>query len=142
MFDSVRLVPYAALFFTTAVGWLLAHRFLQAYQRIEQMNVALDERVALKSAALLHNMEKLEQAKAEAEAANAAKSRFLAAASHDLRQPLHALGLFAAELAARERTPGNQTLVARIGQSVHALDTMFNELLDLSQLDAGKVKVA
>ena len=141
MFDSVRLVPYAALFFTTAVGWMLAHRFLQTYQRLEQMNVMLDERVAEKSAALLHNMEKLAQAKAEAEAANAAKSRFLAAASHDLRQPLHALGLFVAELAGRERAPGNQTLVARIGQSVRALETMFGELLDMSQLDVGKVKV-
>ncbi len=141
MFDSVRLVPYAALFFTTAVGWMLAHRFLQAYQRLEQMNEVLDERVAEKSAALLHNMEKLAQAKAAAEAANAAKSRFLAAASHDLRQPLHALGLFAAELTARERAPDKQALVARIGQSVRALETMFGELLDMSQLDAGKVKV-
>lgn len=141
MFDSVRLVPYAALFFTTAVGWMLAHRFLQAYKRLEQMNVMLDERVAQKSAALLSNMDKLAQAKAEAEAANAAKSRFLAAASHDLRQPLHALGMFAAELAGRERAPGNQALVARIGQSVRALETMFSELLDMSQLDAGKVKV-
>ena len=141
MFDSVRLVPYAALFFTTAVGWMLAHRFLQAYQRLEQMNVVLDERVAQKSAALVSNMEKLARAKAEAEAANAAKSRFLAAASHDLRQPLHALGMFAAELATRERAPNNQALVARIGQSVRALETMFSELLDMSQLDAGKVKV-
>ncbi len=141
MFDSVRLVPYAALFFTTAVGWMLAHRFLQAYQRLEQMNVLLDERVAQKSAALLSNMDKLAQAKAEAEAANAAKSRFLAAASHDLRQPLHALGMFAAELAARERAPGNQALATRIGQSVRALETMFGELLDISRLDAGKVAV-
>ncbi|MCZ7653627.1 MAG: ATP-binding protein [Rhodocyclaceae bacterium] len=141
MFDSVRLVPYAALFFTTAVGWMLAHRFLQAYKRLEQMNVMLDERVAQKSAALLSNMDKLAQAKAEAEAANAAKSRFLAAASHDLRQPLHALGMFAAELAEPRRAPGNQALVARIGQSVRALETMFSELLDMSQLDAGKVKV-
>lgn len=141
MFDTVRLVPYAALFFTTAVGWMLAHRFLLAYQRIEQMNVVLDERVAQKSAELLRNMESLAQAKAEAEAANAAKSRFLAAASHDLRQPLHALGLFAAELASREMAPASQALAGRIGQSVRALETMFGELLDMSQLDAGKVKV-
>ena len=141
MFDSVRLVPYAALFFTTAIGWLLAHRFLQAYQRIEQMNVVLDERVAQKSAALVSNMEKLAQAKAEAEAANAAKSRFLAAASHDLRQPLHALGMFAGELASREHAPASQALVARIGQSVRALEGMFSELLDISRLDARKVAV-
>jgi signal transduction histidine kinase/CheY-like chemotaxis protein len=142
MFDSVRLVPYAALFFTTAVGWLLAHRFLLAYQGIEQLNAELDARVAQKSAELLSNMDSLARAKAEAEAANAAKSRFLAAASHDLRQPMHALGLFAAELAARERAPGNRDLAMRIGQSVRALETMFGELLDISRLDAGRVRAA
>jgi CheY-like chemotaxis protein/anti-sigma regulatory factor (Ser/Thr protein kinase) len=72
--------------------------------------------------------------------ANAAKSRFLAAASHDLRQPLHALGIFAAELTARERAPGTRDLAAKIGQSVHALETMFGELLDISRLEGGSVK--
>jgi signal transduction histidine kinase/CheY-like chemotaxis protein len=141
MFDSIRLVPYAALFFTTAIGWLLAHRFLLAYQGLERLNEELDARVMRKSAELTRNMEKLQEAKLEAEAANAAKSRFLAAASHDLRQPLHALGLFAAELSGRDRSPGNQELAGRIGQSVQALEMMFSELLDLSRLDAGAVRV-
>lgn len=141
MYDSIRLVPYAALLFTTAVGWLLAHRFMLAYQGLERLNAELDDRVAKKSALLLENLDQLKTAKAEAEAANAAKSRFLAAASHDLRQPLHALGLFAAELAGRDRSPANHELVARIGQSVHAMEVMFGELMDISRLDSGKVKI-
>jgi len=137
MFDSVRLVPYAALFFTTAVGWMLAHRFLQAYAGLERLNAELDQRVAKKSAELLRNMENLGQAKAEAEAANAAKSRFLAAASHDLRQPLQALGLFAASLAGQTDPLHIRRLVGRINQSVEALEKMFSGVLDVSRLDAG-----
>ncbi len=73
----------------------------------------------------------------EAEAANRAKSQFLAAASHDLRQPLHALGLFAAALTTRARDPDVQPLVDSLNASVEALEALFAQLLDLSRLDAG-----
>ncbi len=76
-------------------------------------------------------------ARAAAESANRAKSQFLAAASHDLRQPLHAMGLFAAALAERAREPGLKPLVANIHASVDALEALFAQLLDLSRLDAG-----
>lgn len=73
----------------------------------------------------------------ELELANAAKSRFLAMASHDLRQPLHALGLFVAQL----RTPlnsGERTkTIERIDAARKEMDEMFNSLLDISRLDAG-----
>jgi signal transduction histidine kinase len=72
-----------------------------------------------------------------AESANRAKSQFLAAASHDLRQPLHAVGLFAAALAARARDPDVKPLVASVRASVEALEGLFAQLLDLSQLEAG-----
>ena len=78
-----------------------------------------------------------EDAQAAAETANRAKSQFLAAASHDLRQPLHAMGLFAAALAARAREPELKPLVASIHASVDALESLFAQLLDLSRLDAG-----
>jgi two-component system, sensor histidine kinase len=78
-----------------------------------------------------------EHAQAAAETANRAKSQFLAAASHDLRQPLHAMGLFAAALAARAREPELKPLVASIHASVDALESLFAQLLDLSRLDAG-----
>ena len=64
-------------------------------------------------------------ARAAAETASLAKSQFLAAASHDLRQPLHAMGLFAAALAARVRDPGVTPLVASIRASVEALEHLF-----------------
>ena len=81
-------------------------------------------------------------ARATAETASLAKSQFLAAASHDLRQPVHAMGLFAAALALRVRDPGVTPLVASIRASVEALEHLFAELLDLSQLDAGALRPA
>ena len=81
-------------------------------------------------------------ARAAAETASLAKSQFLAAASHDLRQPLHAMGLFAAALASRVHDPGVTPLVASIRASVEALEHLFAELLDLSQLDAGALRAA
>jgi PAS domain S-box-containing protein len=84
--------------------------------------------------------EALRAAKEEAERANRAKSRFLAAASHDLRQPLHALGLFASALAAKVRGKETRLLVERIQASLEALDRMFGTLLDISRLEAGAVK--
>jgi signal transduction histidine kinase/CheY-like chemotaxis protein len=77
------------------------------------------------------------EARTAAEAANRAKSQLLAAASHDLRQPLHALGLYTAALAARTREAPWQSLVSNVQNAVHALEAQFAQLLDLSQLEAG-----
>lgn len=77
----------------------------------------------------------------EAERANHAKSRFLAAASHDLRQPMHALGLFVAELAERLRGSEHRTLIRQIEESVGAMEDLLDALLDMSKLDAGGVTV-
>ena len=80
-------------------------------------------------------------ARREAEAASRAKTQFLAAASHDLRQPLHAMGLFAEALRHRVRDADVADLVASIQASVDALEGLFGELLDLSRLDAGAVAI-
>lgn len=80
-------------------------------------------------------------ARREAEAASLAKTRFLAAASHDLRQPLHALGLFAETLRHRTRDGEAAELVGAIQASVDALEGLFAELMDLSRLDAGAVAI-
>ncbi len=80
--------------------------------------------------------------KEAAEAANRAKSRFLAAATHDLRQPLHALGLFSGALLEKIRYPEVRELVININKSVEALDGLFNSLLDISKLDAGVIEPA
>jgi signal transduction histidine kinase/CheY-like chemotaxis protein len=74
-----------------------------------------------------------------AEAASLAKTRFLAAASHDLRQPVHALGLFVGALRGNDLAPEPARLVDLIEDSVNAMDGLFSALLDISRLDAGVV---
>jgi signal transduction histidine kinase len=69
--------------------------------------------------------------------ANRAKSRFIAAASHDLRQPLHALGLFVARLRGRMKAAERSQIVEKIDASVAAMNELFNDLLDISKFDAG-----
>ena len=76
-----------------------------------------------------------------AERAHHAKSRFFAAASHDLRQPLHALSLFVAALKARNHQTEAQTLIENIEASTAAMTLLFNALLDISRLDAGVIEV-
>jgi signal transduction histidine kinase len=78
--------------------------------------------------------------KDRAEAANSAKSTFLAAASHDLRQPLHAMGLFLDALQGRRMDASARRLAAQIGESLRGMDGLFNALLDISSLDAGVTK--
>src|SRR5262249_44104700 len=69
--------------------------------------------------------------------ANLAKSRFLAAASHDLRQPLQALGLLVAQLRGDLKAAERSRLVDRIDNAVAAMNDLFDALLDISKLDAG-----
>ncbi len=83
----------------------------------------------------------LQAAKADADQANIAKSRFLAAASHDLRQPLQTLALVQGVLEKTARDEGVQKLVALLGQSIAAMSSMLNTLLDINQLDTGAVQV-
>jgi signal transduction histidine kinase/ActR/RegA family two-component response regulator len=83
----------------------------------------------------------LRMQKEVAEQANQAKSRFLAAASHDLRQPVHALSLFVGALDQRPLDTDSRLLVGQVQGAVTAMGTMFNALLDVSQLDAGMVPV-
>ena len=79
----------------------------------------------------------LEASRAEAEAANLGKTRFIAAASHDLLQPLHAARLFTAAMIDRE--PGND-LGGKIDASLGAVESLLDALLDISKLDAGAFK--
>ncbi|MFO1217109.1 MAG: ATP-binding protein [Burkholderiaceae bacterium] len=81
-----------------------------------------------------------EAARREAELANRAKTQFFAAASHDLRQPLHALGLFAEALRQKSKDDETMHLINSINSSVDALDGLFGELLDITKIDAGGVE--
>ena len=83
--------------------------------------------------------QEMRRKKEEAERANFDKSRFLAAASHDLRQPMHALGLFVGELHSRLDTAEQRKIASKVEESVEAMSGLLDSLLDISKLDAGIV---
>jgi len=82
-----------------------------------------------------------EDARVVAEVANRAKTQFFTAASHDLRQPLHAMGLFAEALRLKKHDVEVVQLVNSINESVDALEGLFSELLDITRIDSGGVEV-
>jgi signal transduction histidine kinase/CheY-like chemotaxis protein len=135
----VWLVPYSAFAFLILVGWILIDRFVRALIEHERLNADLERRVAAKSASLEFQLAQTREAKEDAETANRAKSRFLAAASHDLRQPLHALGLFAGALPEHTVDAEGAQLAQRIKTTVVSLDALLSALLDISKLDAGVI---
>ncbi len=113
------------------------------YSRVTYRTLCETVRLRLENVDLVS---RLEQERDRAQAADQAKSRFLAAASHDLRQPIHALGLFVAGLAAlAERgdvlADKARDLAARLGVVIGNLGGLLNGLLDISRLDAGVVAV-
>ncbi len=88
----------------------------------------------------IHLLAETRRARERAEAANLAKSQFLAAASHDLRQPLYALSLFSGALKSLELADDATQVVTHIQDNIAAMEGLFNGLLDLSRLEAGAVK--
>ena len=110
----------------------LFNRIFMESMRLRFQNIELIEQLTVQKNAA-------ETARETAEAANIAKSRFLAAASHDLRQPIHALNLY---LGAFSQLPlAHQTglLLGKVRQCALIMDNMFRTLLDVSKLDAGAV---
>jgi signal transduction histidine kinase len=99
--------------------------------RLREYQEHLEEQVRTRT-------EELKHALATADSANHAKSRFLAAASHDLRQPLSAISLYAGVLKNTTR-PSEQKVVAQMQQCITSLSALLSDLLDLSKLDAGVV---
>ena len=98
----------------------------------------LEARVAARTQDLARSNHMLGEARAIAETATRDKTRFLAAASHDLLQPLHAARLFCAALA-EDRAPHQAELVRAIDGAIGSADTLLRALLDVSRLDAGGV---
>jgi two-component system, chemotaxis family, CheB/CheR fusion protein len=84
----------------------------------------------------------LEAAKSEAERANVGKSRFLAAASHDLRQPLQTISLLQGMLEKRVHDEATLKLVHRLDETVSTMSSLLDKLLDINQLEAGIVRPA
>lgn len=107
---------------------------------INEMAASLQAGRDLLNARIAEATSELEQKRDEAEQASIAKSRFLAAASHDLRQPLHALSLFSAELAETPPGPAQQSLCRQIGAAVGSMEEMLASLLDVSRADLGALQ--
>jgi signal transduction histidine kinase len=108
----------------------LQHGFNLAARALSESRGELESRIAQATAELARKNQQLE-------VASQAKTRLLAAASHDLRQPLHALTLFSDGLANGETDPVRLQRIGHIRECVESLDRLFSELLNLSQLDAG-----
>jgi Na+/proline symporter/signal transduction histidine kinase/ActR/RegA family two-component response regulator len=101
---------------------------------------ALEKRVMARTAELTELNHELAQAKVEAEEANIGKTRFIAAASHDILQPLNAARLFTSSLVERLSQKGEGELARNVDQSLESMEEILNALLDMSRLDAGAMR--
>lgn len=132
---SLQLAGILLLIFSlTAV---LARNYRQALQRAIDLKLHADELLAQ----LRIEKKAADEARYAAEVANRAKTQFFTAASHDLRQPLHAMGLFAEALRNKTHDEEVAHLVNSINGSVDALESLFSELLDITRIDTGGVAV-
>jgi signal transduction histidine kinase len=101
--------------------------------------IAVPAYVSVLVARLHAASQRLQEARGDAEAANIAKTKFLAAASHDLRQPMQALSMYASVLEQRLPDAGTQRVVHGIKLSVTSLEQMFDSLLDISKIESGVI---
>lgn len=115
----------------------------QAMPQLEEGINRMAERIELTREDMKRQIEtataELRERKEEAERTTQMKSQFLAAASHDLRQPMHALGLFVSRLGQFQGKPEMRQIVKQIEASVSALQDLLDTLLDISRIDAGLV---
>jgi signal transduction histidine kinase len=115
---------------------------VEAEEALEATNETLEQRVRERTEELVRLNGELAKAKAIAEAADQSKTRFLAAASHDILQPLNAARLYATSLLerSREETGRSNELIANLDLSLEAVEEILTALLEISRLDAGKMK--
>ncbi|MCJ1880514.1 MULTISPECIES: PAS domain-containing hybrid sensor histidine kinase/response regulator [Pseudomonas] len=114
--------------------------YRDAEQGLKDANESLEQRVQERTFELSQLNQALTEAKGTAEAANQSKSRFLAAVSHDLMQPLNAARLFSAALAHQDKLPEEATeLVRHLDSSLRSAEDLITDLLDISRLEGGRV---
>jgi signal transduction histidine kinase len=110
---------------------------------LERLTMAQNDSLALLLAVRFHNEDLVQQLRSQidvAARANQEKTRFLASAAHDLRQPLHALGMFCATLQQRLSDTPERPLVRNMMSAIESLEDSFGAMLDVSRLDAGVVQ--
>jgi Na+/proline symporter/signal transduction histidine kinase/ActR/RegA family two-component response regulator len=113
---------------------------VKAAEALERANATLERRVRERTGELTRLNAELERAKAEADDANVSKTRFIAAASHDILQPLNAARLYVTSLIERQRSGEEGGLVQNIDASLEAVEEIFAALLDISRLDTGAMQ--
>lgn len=115
--------------------------FREAEQALTEANEGLERRVAERTHELSQLNLALTEAKGTAESANQSKTRFLAAVSHDLMQPLNAARLFSAALSHQEEglSTEAQKLVHHLDSSLRSAEDLISDLLDISRLESGKI---
>src|SRR3954447_3968269 len=109
----------------------------EAAEALERANATLEKRVRDRTEELTRLNSELARAKSTAEDANISKTRFLAAASHDILQPLNAARLYVTSLVERQNGGEDSRLVENIDESLEAIEEILGALLDISRLDAG-----
>ncbi|HEY0820123.1 MAG TPA: ATP-binding protein, partial [Rhizobacter sp.] len=102
------------------------NRFVRAVNEVERLNLDLEHRVQERTRAL--------------QSANAAKTRFLAAASHDLRQPVAAIGLMVGLMREQAAAPALRRMIDRVDDALASMEALLKGLLDLSRLESGTVR--
>src|SRR5882672_9164939 len=113
---------------------------VKAAEELERANESLERRVRERTEELMRLNAELGRAKGEAEQANISKTRFLAAASHDILQPLNAARLYVTSLVERQRLGEDAQLVGNIDASLDAVEEILGALLDISRLDTGAMR--
>lgn len=132
-FEYILLALVSVLYGVVMIGFCrVQSREVEESFRIRFENDELVRQLARERA-------EADEARKAAEEANLAKSQFLAAASHDLRQPLYALSLFSSSLDTLKLDHDGQGVVRRIQDSIQAMEGSFEGLLDLSKLEAGVI---
>jgi len=116
----------------------LEQRVVERTQQISQMNEDLRDEIELRRI----TEQQLLVAKAEAESANASKTRFLALASHDILQPLNAARLFTAALQEQSEPARQQATITQLDNSLKATEELISTLLEIAKLDDGKLEPA
>lgn len=107
---------------------------------LRQTNESLEQRVRSRTNELMLANQQLARAQQRAEDANVSKTRFLAAAGHDILQPLNAARLYASSLMERLANTREQQLANNVESSLEAVEVIINALLDISRLDTGTLK--
>ncbi|TLX59926.1 hybrid sensor histidine kinase/response regulator [Stutzerimonas nosocomialis] len=115
--------------------------FREAEQALKEANESLEQRVRERTHELSQLNQALTEAKSNAEAANQSKTRFLAAVSHDLMQPLNAARLFSAALSHQQNALPDeaQQLVRHLDSSLRSAEDLITDLLDISRLESGRI---